>query len=204
MRVCVFASSSVGHDAWSQFSKGIRAGAEVKRGWPRGKSAKRSGMDGVMAGNDISWSASGGTFNLRVAAVIIHDQKVLLCTVDGLGYWFLPGGRVRFGESAQLALSRELAEELGHQFPAGRLALVVENIYRHGSLEHEVGFYYRLAWPAGLADSDLDGGTEPGHRFRWAAISELNSVRFEPAGLVPELQQPGDDVRHVLLDRRGA
>ena len=157
-----------------------------------------------MTGSDISWSARGGTFNFRVAAVISHDQKVLLCTVDGLGYWFLPGGRVRFGEPAQRALSRELAEELGHRFPAGRLALVVENIYRYGSLEHEVGFYYRLAWPAGLADSDLDGGTEPGHRFRWAAISELNSVRFEPAGLVLELQQPGDDVRHVLLDRSAA
>jgi ADP-ribose pyrophosphatase YjhB (NUDIX family) len=154
-----------------------------------------------MTGNDISWSSFGETFNLRVAAVIIHDQKVLLCTVDGLGYWFLPGGRVRFGEPAQRALSRELAEELGHQFPAGRLALVVENIYRDGSLQHEVGFYYRLSWPRGLASSDLDDGTEPGHSFRWAAISELHSVRFEPAGLVPELQELGDDVRHVLLDR---
>jgi ADP-ribose pyrophosphatase YjhB (NUDIX family) len=160
--------------------------------------------DGVMTGNDISWSARGETFNLRVAAVIIRDHKVLLCTVDGLGYWFLPGGRVRFGEPAQLALSRELAEELGHQFPAGRLALVVENIYRDSSLQHEVGFYYRLAWPPGLPDSDLDGGTEPSHRFRWAAISDLNSVRFEPAGLVPVLQDLGDDVRHLLLDRRAA
>ena len=157
-----------------------------------------------MTGTDISWSTPGETFNLRVAAVIIHDQKVLLCTVDGLGYWFLPGGRVRVGEPAQRALSRELAEELGHQFPAGRLALVVENIYYYGSLQHEVGFYYRLAWPPGLADSDLDGGTEPGHSFRWAAISELDSVRFEPAGLVPVLQEPGDDLRHVLLDRRTA
>jgi ADP-ribose pyrophosphatase YjhB (NUDIX family) len=157
-----------------------------------------------MNGNDISWSASGGTFNLRVAAVIIHNQKLLLCTVDGLGYWFLPGGRIRFGEPAQLALSRELAEELGHQLPAGRLALVVENIYRDSSLQHEVGFYYRLTWPPGLADSGLDGGTEPSHRFRWVAISQLDSVRFEPAGLVPELQKLGDDVRHVLLDRCAA
>jgi ADP-ribose pyrophosphatase YjhB (NUDIX family) len=155
-----------------------------------------------MAGSDISWSARGGMFNFRVAAVISHDQKVLLCTVDGLGYWFLPGGRVRFGEPAQRALSRELAEELGHRFTAGRLAFVVENIYRDSSLQHEVGLYYRLAWPAGLADSDLDSGTEPGHRFRWAAVSELNSVRFEPAGLIPELQRPGDDLRHVVLDRQ--
>lgn len=153
-----------------------------------------------MAGSDISWSARGGTFNFRVAAVISHDQKVLLCTVDGLGYWFLPGGRVRFGEPAQRALSRELTEELGHQFPAGRLAFVVENIYWDSSLQHEVGFYYRLAWPPGLAADDLDRGTEPGHRFRWAALSELVSMPFEPAGLIPQLQKLGDDVRHVLLD----
>ena len=156
----------------------------------------------MMTGQDISWRTPAETFNLRVAAVIDRDHKVLLCTVDGLGYWFLPGGRVRFGEPAQRALSRELAEELGHQFPAGRLAFVVENIYWDSSLEHEVGFYYRLGWPAGLAASELDSGTEPGHRFRWVVISELNSVRFEPAGLIPEIQRPGDDVRHVLLDRQ--
>lgn len=158
----------------------------------------------MMAGQDISWSTPRETFNLRVAAVIGHGHNVLLCTVDGLGYWFLPGGRVRFGEPAQLALSRELAEELGHQFPPGRLALVVENIYREGSLQHEVGFYYRLDWPAGLAETDLGGGVEPGHRFRWADAEQLNSLRFEPAGLVPVLQDLGDGVRHVLLDRRAA
>lgn len=81
-----------------------------------------------------------------------------------------------------------LAQELGHQFPPGRLALVVENIYREGALQHEVGFYYRLDWPAGLAETDLGGGVEPGHRFRWADAEELNSLRFEPAGLVPVLQ----------------
>ena len=45
MRVRVFASSSVGQDAWSRFSKATRAGAEVKRGRPGGKSAERSGME---------------------------------------------------------------------------------------------------------------------------------------------------------------
>jgi ADP-ribose pyrophosphatase YjhB (NUDIX family) len=50
-----------------------------------------------MAGQDISWSTPRETFNLRVAAVIGHGHKVLLCTVDGLGYWFLPGGRVVSG-----------------------------------------------------------------------------------------------------------
>jgi ADP-ribose pyrophosphatase YjhB (NUDIX family) len=157
-----------------------------------------------MTGTDISWSRHGESFNLRVAAVITHGQKILLCTVDGLGYWFLPGGRVRFGEPAQRALSRELAEELGHRLAGGRLALVVENIYRDSSLQHEVGLYYQFTWPPALADDDLGGGAEPGHRFCWAAVSELNSVRFEPAGLAPVLQDPGGGIRHVVLDRHTA
>lgn len=157
----------------------------------------------MTAGNDISWSGPGETFNLRVAAVITRAGNVLLCSVEGLGYWFLPGGRVRFGEPSEVALARELAEELGHRLAPGELALVVENIYGGTALQHEVGLYYHLAWPDLLAASDLHGGVEPGHLFRWVPVGELGSLRFEPAALVPVLQDLGDGLRHVVLDRRG-
>jgi ADP-ribose pyrophosphatase YjhB (NUDIX family) len=162
----------------------------------------RAGGHAVTAGSDISWSGPGEIFNLRVAAVITRGGKILLCTVDGLGYWFLPGGRVRFGEPSGAALARELAEELGHQLPTGELALIVENIYRDAALQHEVGLYYHLAWPDTMASDDLDGGVEPGHLFCWTPVGELGSVRFEPAGLVPVLQNLGDGLHHMVLDRR--
>ena len=53
---------------------------------------------------DISWSGPSGTFNLRVGAVIARGDQVLLCTFEGLGYWFLPGGRV--GILRHVALGR--------------------------------------------------------------------------------------------------
>ncbi len=152
-----------------------------------------------MAGHDISWKHPAGTFNLRAAAVVTRGGSLLLCTVEGLGYWFLPGGRVRFGESGESALTRELAEELGHDLPAGRLALVVENIYADSSLEHEIGLYYHLPWPDTLDDRDLRRGAEPGHAFRWTPVAELGSVRFEPAGLIPVLQDLPDTLRHVVI-----
>ncbi len=153
-----------------------------------------------MVAPDISWSGPGGTFNLRVAAIIAHGEEILLCTVDGLGYWFLPGGRVRLGESGEAALARELAEELGHELPAGKLAVVAENIYHGSTLQHEVGLYYLLAWPGRLAPGDLHGGTEPGHRFCWMPVRELGTVRFEPAGLAAVLHDLRDAIQHVVFN----
>src|ERR1700733_12197684 len=101
----------------------------------------------MAAASDISWSGPGGPFHLRAAAGICRGDYILLCTVDGLGYWFLPGGRVRFGEPGTAALTRELAEELGHQLPVGDLAFIVENIVASDGIQHEIGLYYHVDWP---------------------------------------------------------
>ena len=148
---------------------------------------------------DVSWQSPLGIFNLRVAAILTSGGEILLCTIEGLDYWYLPGGRVHLGESTEAALARELSEELGHEFPAGTLALVIENIYRYQGLEHEIGFYDRLAWPAALSRDDLSGG-EPGHVFRWAPATELGALRFEPAGLASVLHNLDGTLRHLVLD----
>jgi hypothetical protein len=75
---------------------------------------------------------------------------------------------------------------------------VVENIHAGDGIEHEIGLYYRLAWPAALDRDDLRGG-EPGHTFRWASAAELGWLRFEPARLVSVLQNPSGTLRHVVL-----
>ena len=155
----------------------------------------------MTAAADISWSDPAGTFNLRVAAVITRGDQVLLCTVDGLGYWFLPGGRVRFGEPSDVALARELAEELGHDVPDAKLALVVENIFDKRSLQHEIGLYYRIAWPGALDPDDLYGGSESGHTFRWVPVRGLGDLDFRPFGLAAILPGLGYALQHVVLDR---
>ena len=52
-----------------------------------------------------------------------RDDRVLLCSLTYKQDWDLPGGVVEVGESPQLAVSREVSEELGLTIPAGRLLL---------------------------------------------------------------------------------
>jgi 8-oxo-dGTP pyrophosphatase MutT (NUDIX family) len=51
------------------------------------------------------------------------DARVLLCQLTYKQDWDLPGGVVEVGESPQVAVAREVEEELGLSLPAGRLLL---------------------------------------------------------------------------------
>ena len=52
-----------------------------------------------------------------------HDGRVLLCELTYKQDWDLPGGVVEVGESPQLAVAREVEEELGLAIAAGPLVL---------------------------------------------------------------------------------
>jgi len=52
-----------------------------------------------------------------------HDERVLLCQLTYKNDWDLPGGVVEVGESPQLAVAREVHEELGLTIEAGPLVL---------------------------------------------------------------------------------
>jgi 8-oxo-dGTP pyrophosphatase MutT (NUDIX family) len=52
-----------------------------------------------------------------------HADRVLLCQLTYKNDWDLPGGVVEVGESPQLAVAREVSEELGLELPGGPLLL---------------------------------------------------------------------------------
>lgn len=61
---------------------------------------------------DISFKLENQKFNYRVSAIIISDGKILAMRDERSPYYYLPGGRVAMGETAEDAIIRELKEEL--------------------------------------------------------------------------------------------
>lgn len=61
---------------------------------------------------DITYITGNEKFNYRVCAVIIDRGKLLAMHDERSPYYYLPGGRVQMGETAEQAVIREVEEEL--------------------------------------------------------------------------------------------
>ena len=71
---------------------------------------------------NLTFYPGGDRFNVRTAAVLLWQDRVLLSRgVPDAGYQFLPGGRVQLHEPAAQTIQRELREELGVTLPAEAL-----------------------------------------------------------------------------------
>ena len=55
---------------------------------------------------DIAFKAGNEKFNYRVCAIILNDGKILAMHDERSPYFYLPGGRVKLGETAEDAVIR--------------------------------------------------------------------------------------------------
>jgi 8-oxo-dGTP diphosphatase len=79
---------------------------------------------------------SGPALRFVVAALILREGQILIAQLRPdqpmALQWEFPGGKIEAGESPELALARELDEELGIQATIGPLVTRIRHNYRHG------------------------------------------------------------------------
>lgn len=124
--------------------------------------------------------------------VLIGPRGVMLCRPAGGGYAYLPGGHVEFGESAGMALEREIGEEMGVKAKAERFLGALECVFvqRHPTGErkhHELNLVFELT--SGVisrrvrlssAEADIEFFWHPTH-----ALAEVNLLPRQLRTLIP-------------------
>ena len=114
---------------------------------------------------------------ISVVAALFTDRDRFLVTQRKLGgsfggFWEFPGGKVETGESDEVALAREIEEELGVRCDVGTLFSALTHDYPDFQLDFRV---YRCRWldgewrPLGVAD------------LRWITIDQIDGLLFPPA-----------------------
>lgn len=136
---------------------------------------------------DLTFRIPEGTFNLRAAAVILHEGRILAMQDERSPYYYLPGGRVGLGETAEDALLRELKEEIGIRARIVRPLWLNQGFF-NADVEkvdyHEVCLYFLVDVTGTELLSRGDSFTlhegRHTHRFQWLPIDKLRDGYFYP------------------------
>lgn len=143
---------------------------------------------------DITFQSNNGTFNYRVCAMIISGDKILAMHDQRSPYFYLPGGRVSAGETAEEAVIREVQEEL-HITPNILRPLWLNQAFFTEDVSnqkyHELCIYFLMDISGTdlLSRGDTFTTTEGSqtHTFEWLAFDRLKNEYFYPLFLKKDI-----------------
>ena len=136
---------------------------------------------------DITYISGQEKFNYRVCAVIVSGGKILAMRDERSPYFYLPGGRVRLGETAEHAVIREVEEELRITPRIIRPLWLNQGFFTEDVDQlryHELCLYFLMdVSGTGLLDRGerftLHEGSHK-HDFEWLAFERLRDAYFYP------------------------
>ena len=155
---------------------------------------------------DISFIEGNEKFNYRVCAVIINGGRILAMRDERSPYFYLPGGRVRMRETAEEAVLRETAEELGINARIARPLWLSQSFFREdvdGLLYHELCVYFLMD----VSGTELEKRGGRFRLFRGGAYPRLRMARVRKAGgrilLSPVLEEGDIPPARAFHDKDG-
>lgn len=144
-----------------------------------------------------------GFVNIRVGAIITRGDKFLMVENLRDPYLYSVGGRIRFGESAEEAVIREVFEETGVRLEIERLGFIVENFFpgmtddKRGRQVYEIGFYFYMKTPENF-EPRAASLTEDGICESLVWVGPDCEKRIFPTFFRTEIGKTSGGVRHIV------
>ena len=159
------------------------------------------------SGLDMTVRCGDSFISLRVGAIIVKDGKFLMVRNDEQDYFYSVGGRIRFGETAEEAVIREVFEETGVKMEADRLGFVHENYFigdarsNLGKLIYETAYYFYMKVPDHFEPvcKSVSNDGEPEY-LEWVSPDEDRAIY--PEFFRTELAHPKPGVQFFRTDER--
>ena len=146
-------------------------------------------------------------FKFRVSGLIIKDNKLLLVDMDDSGFLCLPGGYVELGETTEVAVKRELLEEVGKKFDISEYLGVVENYFinKYSKRIHEISFYYLMTPIENIGTNNFTiVENDKGHKikldFKWIDLKEINNYDIRPSFIKEILNNENLKFNHLIFN----
>lgn len=148
-----------------------------------------------------------GYINIRVGAIILKDDRFLMVRNDKMDYYYSVGGRIKFGETAEDAVLREVLEETGVRMEIDHLGFVMENYFlsdldaRLGKEFYEIAFYFYMKTPEDFQPV-CRSFTEEGQQeyLEWVSSDEPRTIF--PEFFRTDLDISDKSVKHRVADDR--
>ena len=146
---------------------------------------------------DMCVTCDDGILNIRVGAIIMKDGRILMVGNGRSNYLYSVGGRIKFGETAEEAVVREVYEETGVKMDVDRLGFVHENYFygdaptNLGKQIYEISFFFYMKVPNDFKPIS-DSFTEDNCKefLRWVSLDE--DITMYPTFFRTELKNPAD------------
>ena len=136
---------------------------------------------------DITFQTDQGKFNYRVCAMILSGGKILAMHDQRSPYFYLPGGRVTVGETAEEAVLREVEEELHIRAKISRplwlnQAFFTEDVDKQNFQELCIYFLMDISETDLLSRGESFQSAEGKrtHTFQWLPFEQLKDEYFYP------------------------
>lgn len=148
---------------------------------------------------DLSVKMDEGILSIRVGAIIMKDDKFLMVENDRSDQMYSVGGRMKFGETAEEAVQREVWEETGVKMEIDHLGFIHENFYqmKQGTIVHQIAFFFYMKVPSDF-EPVCNSLTEDGVPERLTWIRADHKKKLFPEFFRTELANPSKELKHVV------